>query len=49
MAYQLAVSQGRDLFAPHDNRVMYSYFDTHNETGRAAKQGPAVQEKGERK
>lgn len=33
MAYHLAVAQGRDLFAPHDNRVMYSYFDTHNEIG----------------
>lgn len=35
MAYHLAVAQGRDLYAPHDNRVMYSYFDTHNETGGA--------------
>ena len=33
MSYHLAVSLGRDLFAPHDNRVMYSYFDTHNEIG----------------
>lgn len=33
MAYQLALYQGRDLLAPHDNRVMYSYFDTHNENG----------------
>lgn len=31
MAYHLALMQGRDLFAPHDNRTMYSYFDTHNE------------------
>ena len=31
MAYHLAVAQGRDLFAPHDNRTMYGYFDTHNE------------------
>lgn len=31
MAYHLAVAQGRDLYLPHDNRVMYSYFDTHNE------------------
>lgn len=35
MAYHLAVAQGRDLYAPHDNRVMYSYFDTHNEIGNA--------------
>lgn len=35
MAYHLAVAQGRDLYAPHDNRVMYSYFDTHNEMGGA--------------
>ena len=33
MSYHLAVAQGRDLFAPHDNHVMYSYFDTHNELG----------------
>lgn len=33
MAYHLAAAQGRDLYAPHDNRVMYSYFDTHNEMG----------------
>ena len=38
IACQLAVSQGRDLFAPHDNRVMYSYFDPHNENGN---NGPA--------
>lgn len=30
MAYHLAVAQGRDLYAPHDNRVMNSYFDTHH-------------------
>ena len=33
LAYQLALCQGRDMTAPHDNRVMYSYFDTHNEMG----------------
>lgn len=37
MACQLAIAQGRDLFAPHDNRVMYSYFDTHNELKSAQK------------
>lgn len=35
MAYHLAVAQGRDLYAPHDNRVMYSYFDTHGEIAAA--------------
>lgn len=35
LAYQLALYQGRDLLAPHDNRVMYSYFDTHNTYGKA--------------
>ena len=35
VAYQLALCQGRDLMAPHDNRVMYSYFDTHNRNGTA--------------
>lgn len=37
IAYQLAVYQGRDMLSPHDNRVMYSYFDTHNENGRITK------------
>lgn len=37
MSYCLAVAQGRDLYAPHDNRVMYGYFDTHNERGGASK------------
>lgn len=31
LAYRLAQDQGRDLFAPHDNRVMDSYFKTHQE------------------
>lgn len=31
IAYRLAVDSGRDLFAPHDNRVMESYFKTHEE------------------
>jgi glucosamine 6-phosphate synthetase-like amidotransferase/phosphosugar isomerase protein len=30
MAYRLAVEQGRDLFAPHDNRVMEGYFKSHD-------------------
>jgi glucosamine 6-phosphate synthetase-like amidotransferase/phosphosugar isomerase protein len=30
IAYRLAEEQGRDLFAPHDNSVMYEYFKTHN-------------------
>lgn len=38
MACQLAIAQGRDLFAPHDNHVMYSYFDTHNELKGANKE-----------
>jgi hypothetical protein len=29
IAYRLAVEQGRDLFAPHDNRVMNGYFNGH--------------------
>ncbi len=29
ISYRLAVAQGRDLFAPHDNRVMMSYFQSH--------------------
>lgn len=37
IAYQLAIYQGRDLLAPHDNRVMYSYFDTHNQNGKITK------------
>lgn len=32
ISYQLAVAEGRDLFAPHDNSVMYRYFTTHNES-----------------
>lgn len=36
ISYHLALSQGRDLFAPHDNRVMYSYFYTHDIPGEAA-------------
>lgn len=36
VAYHLAVAQGRDLYAPHDNRVMSSYFDTHR-TAQAVK------------
>jgi glucosamine 6-phosphate synthetase-like amidotransferase/phosphosugar isomerase protein len=31
VAYRLAMDSGRDLFAPHDNRVMESYFKTHQE------------------
>lgn len=31
IAYKLAKDQGRDLFAHHDNSLMYSYFETHNE------------------
>ncbi|MCL2057345.1 MAG: SIS domain-containing protein [Oscillospiraceae bacterium] len=29
IAYRLAEEQGRDLFAPHDNSVMDSYFKSH--------------------
>ncbi|MDR1639047.1 MAG: SIS domain-containing protein [Clostridiales bacterium] len=29
LAYRLAHDQGRDLYAPHDNSVMNSYFNTH--------------------
>ena len=29
ISYKLALDEGRDLFAPHDNSVMYSYFTTH--------------------
>lgn len=29
VAYRLAYDQGRDLFTPHDNSVMDSYFRTH--------------------
>ena len=36
VAYHLAVAQGRDLYAPHDNRVMNGYFDTHR-TAQAVK------------
>ena len=31
MAYKLAYDGGRDLMAPHDNRIMYSYFTTHSD------------------
>lgn len=31
IAYRLAEEQGRDLFAPHDNSVMYSYFKSHDD------------------
>jgi glucosamine 6-phosphate synthetase-like amidotransferase/phosphosugar isomerase protein len=31
IAYRLALDGGRDLFAPHDNRIMESYFKTHQE------------------
>ena len=31
IAYCLAVAQGRDLFAPHDNSVMEQYFRSHSE------------------
>lgn len=30
LAYRLAYDQGRDLFAPHDNSVMNSYFRSHD-------------------
>lgn len=30
IAYRLAFDGGRDLFAPHDNSVMESYFKTHD-------------------
>jgi glucosamine 6-phosphate synthetase-like amidotransferase/phosphosugar isomerase protein len=30
IAYRLAVEQGRDLFAPHDNSVMEGYFKSHD-------------------
>ena len=30
IAYKLALDLGRDLFAPHDNSVMESYFMTHD-------------------
>lgn len=29
ISYRLALEQGRDLFAPHDNRAMMSYFQSH--------------------
>jgi glucosamine 6-phosphate synthetase-like amidotransferase/phosphosugar isomerase protein len=29
IAYRMAREEGRDLFAPHDNSVMESYFKTH--------------------
>lgn len=35
LAYRLAYDQGRDLFAPHDNSVMNSYFRSHDEPGAA--------------
>jgi len=31
LAYRLAYDSGRDLMAPHDNRVMYSYFASHSD------------------
>lgn len=31
ITYKLALDEGRDLMAPHDNRVMNSYFTTHTE------------------
>ena len=31
ITYKLALDEGRDLTAPHDNRVMNSYFTTHAE------------------
>jgi glucosamine 6-phosphate synthetase-like amidotransferase/phosphosugar isomerase protein len=33
IAYRLATDQGRDLFTPHDNSVMNSYFRSHEEPG----------------
>lgn len=32
LVYRLANDQGRDLFAPHDNSIMESYFRTHGES-----------------
>ena len=32
LAYRLAEDGGRDLYAPHDNSVMESYFITHDES-----------------
>jgi hypothetical protein len=29
IAYRMAQEEGRDLYAPHDNSVMESYFKTH--------------------
>ena len=29
ISYRLALEQGRDLFAPHDNSAMMSYFQSH--------------------
>ena len=29
ISYKLALDEGRDLFAPHDNSVMHRYFKTH--------------------
>lgn len=31
VAYRLAFDQGRDLYAPHDNSVMYGYFKSHDD------------------
>lgn len=31
ITYKLALDEGRDLMAPHDNRVMEGYFTTHDE------------------
>lgn len=33
ISYKLALDEGRDLFAPHDNSVMNSYFSTHTKKG----------------
>lgn len=30
VSYRLAVDQGRDLFAPHDNSAMFQYFRSHD-------------------
>lgn len=32
LAYRLAEDGGRDLYAPHDNHIMESYFITHDES-----------------
>lgn len=33
ISYKLALDQGRDLYAPHDNSVMNRYFSTHTKKG----------------